>query len=235
MNKKIRLIFLGLSLLLLIGVGKFVTEDFNFLLNDFWFTSGFLLLILLSLIDQPHFSKDSNVFVNAVTAGVSLLLVSNDNRNWIFWVFFGVVIYLAISSYILMWLRNQPLLNENKMIQFVSRLNREIGKPQTIFSAFFLWGAINKFGVNSSGFNALLLYWVIFMILNLPSIATIINKLCGYALNPSEKYSEIGSRSNLISVLLILQDFTTCCTMRMNFLPIDFDLRRLNRKTYSSK
>lgn len=177
MNKKIRLIFLGLSLLLLVGVGRYVTENFNFLLNDFWFTSGFLLLILLSLIDQPHFSKDSNVFINAVTAGVSLLLVNEESRNWIFWIFFGLTLYLAITSYILMWLRNQPLPSENKWVQFFSRINREIGKPQTIFSAFFLWGAINKFGVNSNGFNALLLYWVIFMILNLPSIASIINRL----------------------------------------------------------
>ena len=177
MNKKIRLIFLGLSLLLLVGVGRYVTENFDFLLNDFWFTSGFLLLILLSLIDQPHFSKDSNVFINAVTAGVSLLLVNEESRNWIFWIFFGLTLYLAISSYILMWLRNKPLPSENKWVQFFSRINREIGKPQTIFSAFFLWGAINKFGVNSSGFNALLLYWVIFMILNLPSIASIINRL----------------------------------------------------------
>jgi uncharacterized protein len=177
MNKRARLIFLGLSLILLIGVGKLVTTNFNFLLNDFWFTSGFLLLILLSLIDQPHFSKDSNVFINAITAGVSLLLVENENRNWIFWFFLSIILYLAISSYILMWRRNKSLSNETRFVQFFSRINREIGKPQTLFSVFFLWGAINQFGVSSRGFNALLLYWVIFMILNLPSIAIIINKI----------------------------------------------------------
>ena len=177
MNKRVRLIFLGLSLLLLIAVGRFVTGSFGFLLNDFWFTSGFLLLILLSLIDQPHFSKDSNVFINAVTAGVSLLLVEEHNRNWIFWLFLFITFYLAISSYILMWVRNKPLNNENTWTQFFSRINREIGKPQTLFSAFFLWGAINQFGVNSSGFNALLLYWIVFTILNLPAIASIVNKL----------------------------------------------------------
>lgn len=177
MNKRTRLIFLGLSLIILIGVGRFVTKDFQFLLNDFWFTSGFLLLILLSLIDQPHFSKDSNVFVNAVTAGVSLLLVPETNRNWIFYLFLGVTFFLAISSYVLMWLRSKPLPNENKFIQFISRICREIGKPQTLFSAFFLWGAINKFGVSSDGFNALLLYWAIFMILSITSIASIISGL----------------------------------------------------------
>jgi len=177
MNKQTRLIFLGLSLITLVGVGRLVTENFDFLLKDFWFTSGFLLLILLSLIDQPHFSKDSNVFINAVTAGISLLLVESVNRNWVFTLFLSISLYLAVCSYVLMWVRNKPLTNENKWVQFFSRINRELGKPQTLFSAFFLWGAINKFGVSSNGFNALLLYWVIFMILNLPSIASVINSI----------------------------------------------------------
>lgn len=177
MEKRARLIFLGLSLVILIAVGYFVSHSFSFLLNDFWFTSGFLLLILLSLIDQPHFPKDSNVFVNAVTAGISLLLIQAEFRNWVFWLFFGITLYLAISSYILMWLRSKSLTDEKIFIQFFSRLNREIGKPQTLFSAFFLWGAINRFGIYSKGFNALLLYWVIFIILNIHSIALIINGL----------------------------------------------------------
>lgn len=177
MNKRTRLIFLGLSLIVLVSVGRYVTNDFNFLLNDFWFTSGFLLLILLSLIDQPHFSKDSNVFINAVTAGISLLLVAHQFRNWIFYVFLGITLYLTIISYVLMWIRNKDLANEHKLIQFISKINREIGKPQTLFSAFFLWGALNKFGANSYGFNTLLLYWVIFMLLNLPSLAKTINSL----------------------------------------------------------
>ncbi len=177
MNRRTRLIFLALSLSLLIVVGRYVSGNFNFLLKEFWFTSGFLLLILLSLIDQPHFSKNSSIFINAVTAGISLLLVNEENRNWIFWLFLGVTFYLAISSYIILLLRNKPLNQENKWLQFFSRINREIGKPQTLFSAFFLWGAINKFGVNSNQFNALLLYWVLFMIFNLPSVSKILNGL----------------------------------------------------------
>ncbi|MDR3112711.1 MAG: ATP-binding protein [Elusimicrobiota bacterium] len=177
MNRKARLIFLGLSLIFLIGVGYYVSKNFDFLLNDFWFTSGFLLLILLSLIDQPFFSKDSNVFVNAITAGISLLLVNPEYRSCLFWIFGGITLYLAISSYVLMWIRSKSLPNENKLTQFISKINREIGKPQTLFSAFFLWGAINKFGVNSYAFNALMLYWAIFMILRIDAIAMIISSL----------------------------------------------------------
>ncbi len=177
MTKIYRLLLLGLSFLLLVGLGFYVRQDFSFLLNDFWFTSGLLLLILLSLIDQPHFSKDTNVFVNAVTAAVSLLLVQADNRDFLFWTFLTFIIYLTFSSYTLMWLRTNPLNEENKGVQLFSRLNRQIGRPEAIFSAFFLWGGIRQFGLASNEFNLLLWFWIIFMILNIPALAKTIEGL----------------------------------------------------------
>lgn len=176
-TKTYRLALLGLSFLTLIGLGYYVRHDFSFLLNDFWFTSGLLLLILLSLIDQPHFSKDTNVFVNAVTADVSLLLIPTTNRNIIFWSFFSFIIYLTVSSYVLMWVRQNPLNEENKTVQLFSRLNRQLGRPEAIFSAFFLWGGIAQFGLASNEFNLLLWFWIIFMILNIPALAKIIEGL----------------------------------------------------------
>jgi hypothetical protein len=158
MTKIYRLLLLGLSFILLVGLGFYIRQDFTFLLNDFWFTSGLLLLILLSLIDQPHFSKDTNVFVNAVTAAVSLLLVQADNRDFLFWTFLIFIIYLTVSSYTLMWLRTNPLNEENKAVQLLSRLNRQIGRPEAIFSAFFLWGGIRQFGLASNEFNLIFLH-----------------------------------------------------------------------------
>jgi uncharacterized protein len=178
MSKKYRLIFLGLSLLVLLSVGYYTTRNLSFLLNDFWFTSGFLLLILLSLIDQPHFSKDANIFVNAVAAGISLLLIESNGRDITFWIFLGVTVYLAVSSYILLWLRKDALADEPVSIQMFSRMNRIIGRPEALFSSFFIWGAIKQFGVSSNQFNALLLYWVIFMILNTPALAKVIENIC---------------------------------------------------------
>ena len=177
MTKTYRLLLLGLSSLLLVGLGLYIRKDFSFLLNDFWFTSGLLLLILLSLIDQPHFSKDTNVFVNAVTAAVSLLLVPAINRDILFWTFFSFIVYLTSSSYVLMWLRQNPLNEENKVVQFFSRLNRQVGRPEAIFSAFFLWGGIRQFGLASDEFNLLLWFWIIFMILNIPVLAKTIEGL----------------------------------------------------------
>ncbi len=173
MTKSYRLTLIAFSTSILLVVGFILTHSFDFILNDFWFTSGLLLLILLSLIDQPHFSKDSNIFVNAVTAAISLLLVKGNDRDLIFWVFFSATIYLLLSSYILLWVRHRQLIEENKLIRITSRLNREIGKPDALFSAFFLWGAFKQFGGGTIEFNALLLFWVVFIILNIPSLSLV--------------------------------------------------------------
>jgi len=187
MSKIYRLSLLGLSFIILLILGYNLTGDFSFILNHFWFTSGLLLLILLSLIDQPHFSKDTNVFVNSITAGISLLIVDKENRDFIFWIFLNVICYLTISSYVLLWLRQKSLAQENKFIKLITRLNREIGKPEALFSSFFIWGAFKQFGTGNNQFNGLLLFWAIFIIFNIPSFANAIEDLFKIAKDKSNK------------------------------------------------
>ena len=191
-----RLIFLLVSLLVLIVIGWNVTGGFEFLLNQFWFAAGFFLLLLLSLIDQPYFSKDANVFVNATTAWVSLLLVANANRDGIWWGFFGWASYLIISSYILMWIRRKELREETQLVQAVSRVNRQIGRPEAIFSAFFIWGCVHQFGSSSSKLSPLFLFWAIFMILNLPALAMALDNL--FSLKKKDQIHQVG---NLVSII----------------------------------
>jgi len=174
MSKKYRFILFLISIIILVVISTIIVGDISKLLTQFWFSAGILLLILLSLIDQPHFSKDANIFVNAVTASISLLLVGQNAQDWIFWVFVSFSGYLVVSSYALFWLRNNPLNEEKKVVQLVSRLNRILGKPETIFSAFFLWGAIKQFGLNSNEIIPLFWYWLVFMLLNVPQVATTI-------------------------------------------------------------
>lgn len=177
MSKKYRLILLLISLSVLLIVGWSFNKDFSFVLGEFWFTSGLLLLVLLSLIDQPHFSTDSNTFVNSVTGFLSLLLVPTEYRNCVFSFFVIWMCYLAISSFILLWYRKNALGHEPKAIQFFSRFNRELGKPGVIFSVFFFWGILLKYGLDSREFNALFCFWLAFYILNIPSLAKTIENL----------------------------------------------------------
>lgn len=177
MSKTYRCVLYLLSIIILLGISYIIEGNLLTVISQFWFSSGILLLILLSLIDQPFFSKDANVFVNAVTASVSLLLVPVKDHTWIFKTFLGFVIYLLLSSYILLWIRKNPLNEEKKVVQFLSRINRIIGSPEVLFSAFFLWGAINQFGLFSNEIIPLFWFWLIFLLLNVPSLAKIISKL----------------------------------------------------------
>lgn len=177
MEKKHRLVLFLIELVALFVVAQICTGNCIVALSDLWFSSGLLMLILLSLIDQPFFSKDANIFVNGVTSFLALLLVTPNNRDYIFWIFFGIVIYLLVSSYVLMWLRKNPLNEEKKVIQFLSRFNRFIGKPQVLFSAFFLWSAVLQFGISNKDFIPIFWYWLIVVLLDTTSFAKFIAEL----------------------------------------------------------
>ena len=199
MTQRSRLIFLGLSLGLLVAIGAVTTGSLDFILVDFWFTSGLFLLVLLALVDQPHFSKDANIFANGVTAWVSLLLVPADVRAGVWWVFLAWATYLIVSSYVVMLIRRQELADEPEAVQIVSRLNRQVGRPEAIFSALFLWGVFIQFGAASPEATGLFLYWAAFMILNVPAIARVLDR----ALRPRERRSDAdGSIHAIISPLV---------------------------------
>ena len=161
------------SLAIIVIIGWWSTGTLQFIVSQFWFISGALLLILLSLVDQPHFSKDANVFSNGIAAWVSLFAVVGEQRTSLWWIFFAWATYLIVSSFTLMIMRSRELVSETKTIQFFSRLNRVIGRPESIFSAFLLWGMFLQFEYprDTGTINALLLFWAVFMILNVPAIA----------------------------------------------------------------
>lgn len=172
MKQRHRAVFFLFALGLLLVVGRVATGSFAFFVGDFWFTSGLLLLILLAIVDQPHFSKDANVFVNGVTGLVALLAVPSIRRDWIWWLFLWWTWGLVFVSYLLILNRSAELRTERAWIQAASRVVRSIGRPQTLFSAFFLWGVFTQFTPEALAYRALLLFWSVFMILNLPGVAT---------------------------------------------------------------
>ena len=197
MTRKGRLVFLGLSLIVLILIGYFSTGGFAFLLQQFWFTAGLFLLVLLSLVDQPHFSKDANIFQNGVSAWISLLLVPAESRSIVWWAFLGWSTYLITSSYLLMWIRSRELSNENPSIQLLSRVNRQIGRPEALFSALFLWGCFLQFRPPAKGLNALLLFWAVFMIVNLQVVSQAIEDFLTARTKPAARL--VGVIHRLVS------------------------------------
>lgn len=172
-----RLVFLGLSLATLLVVARLTTGSYEFVTDQFWFTAGLLMLILLSVIDQPHFSRDANVFINGLAGLISLLAVEAASREFLWRFFLGWSAYLVSSSYVLMWLRSGELAEEPWLVGLVARVNREIGKPEALFSAFFLWGVYTQLGPESAAFRPLFIFWAVFILLNLPAVARAIGHL----------------------------------------------------------
>ena len=195
MSRTYRLALMVLSIAALLIVGYAINGSLCFLLDSFWFTAGLLLLITLSLVDQPHFSKDANVFINSITAGLSLLLVQPIERDLLFWTFLAVIAYLLISSYILMLIRGKTLSAEPLAVQILSRINRQVGKPEVLFSALFIWGAVRQFTMSAPEFNALFVFWIVFMVFNIPAVANVIEGL--FDKGTFEKYE--GAIGTIIS------------------------------------
>jgi len=189
MKLRTRLIFLLLFTPTLLIIGRLISGDFKFVVNDFWFAAGLLLLILISLIDQPFFSTDGNIFLNG-TSALSLILVQTTSRD--FWWYFFLIwcIWLMTSSFVAMALNSLNHGKPNLTISLVSKINREIGRPEAIFSAYFIWGAVRQFGLDSPKIEPLLAFWIFFMIVNIPSIAkhidTTIDKLFDKSKAPNE-------------------------------------------------
>jgi uncharacterized protein len=177
MTRKFRLSFLAVSLVVLVIVGRITTGGFDFFLNQFWFTSGLFLLVLLSLVDQPFFSKDSNIFANGLTAWMSLLLIKKPDRSGMWILFFTWATYLIVSSYVFMFIRSRRLSQEVKVVAALSRFNRIIGSPEALFSALFIWGAARQFGIESRQFDSLMLYWTVFTVLNVPAMSNFLVEL----------------------------------------------------------
>ncbi len=199
MSQRFRLLFGLISLIILILIGRFIKGDFSFIYEEVWFSSGLLLTILLSLIDQPHFSKDSNIFTNAVTALVALFLVKK--HDYIFWILIFIVIYLMISSYFLMWKRTKSLNDEERSVQFISRINRIIGQPLVLFSAIFLWNAINAFSSDSPKFGMLFIFWMAFIVIGASQLSSVFDGIFNNKIEENEIGEIFGIQSK--NVLLV--------------------------------
>lgn len=207
MTRKQRLAFLTVSLLTLLAAGRLTLGSFDFVFRDFWFSAGLLLLILLSVVDQPHFSKDSNVFLNGIAGLIALLSVTPRARDSLWVLFFVWSWYLVVTSYAAMLKRSSRLEFESRTLQLVSRINRSIGRPEALFSAFFLWGIFTQFGQNSRPFAALMWFWAIFIILDLRTVSAHLGKWLDQL--GAEPPSPIGRISGFVSPRIAEAELTS--------------------------
>jgi DNA helicase HerA-like ATPase len=104
-----------------------------------------------------------------------------------------------------MWIRNASLKKEPKLVIFLSKINREFGKPTVLFSIFFIWGVIEKFGLETKNANALFFFWSIFILLSIPSIAQLIESLFTKIKNEEQDEAHLISITNPLAAFIQLE------------------------------
>ncbi|MCT8335777.1 DUF87 domain-containing protein [Leptospira sp. 85282-16] len=134
-------------------------------------------MALLTLVDQPHFSKQANVFVNAVTGILALMTVPYDDRENLWLLLLFLTIYLLISSYILIVLYDPAFSVDNKTTKFLNKLNQHLGRPNFLFSLYFFYGLLYSFGYKSDKFAIFASHWLIFNILLIPTLSKRLNEI----------------------------------------------------------
>ncbi len=175
MRIRARVASLLLFIVLLLVVGRIATSSFDFVLNAFWFNAGLLALLLTTLIDQPFYSTDSDIFLNAIAGAVSLLGIPVGEREPTWWAFLLLSVYLIVSSLVLIYRRSGGELGMGaRQVQMV---NAKIGRPRPLFSLFFLWGVLKAFGVTGPASNVLVLYWGLFVAFDLIGLGGALDRL----------------------------------------------------------
>lgn len=162
-----------LALVVMSLFGLFIYQDFTFIF-EYWFVSGFVMLILLSFIDQPNFSRDSDILINSFTAFLSLLAVQNGRCSISWWFLIGICLLLSIISFALLIARAKDSSYSNKSLNLFSKVLRIVARPESLFSLLFMWGAITSFGIDSIPFWVLFFVWLVIIFLDLPWVSKFI-------------------------------------------------------------
>jgi hypothetical protein len=110
---------------------------------------------------------------------MSLLLISKSERTATWVIFLSLSSFLVVASYVLMWLRHIERIKDRRIVVLFSRVLTRVGRPEVIFSTFFVWGVVRRFGMDSSEANAFFLFWAFFIVINTPALARAISAFLG--------------------------------------------------------
>jgi len=121
-----------------------------------WFFSGILLVILGKYVSEPYFSSPSDTFTNSLSLLIFLLGLAEGKelKGYVF--LLAVAGVLFVLSLLHMLLKDKC----EKFRKISFSLLRVIGKSEVIFSAVYILAAFSYFEANYSMLIASLLLWV---------------------------------------------------------------------------
>ncbi len=163
-TKNTRLIFFVFVLLALVAIHRWLTgnwypADSN---TSFVFQNLILMVVLGSLIVEPHFTKPSDALVNSLAVLITLASV-RDRTSYILWdanFYYALMVFIfSLISIILGQKEESEASLRNKVARFFYTFAVFFGKSNLIFSITFLLSVFSFFDTQQKDFIVLICFW----------------------------------------------------------------------------
>lgn len=161
-----RIISSLLYAIIIIGIGRYLNGDFNFLVdssNKFYviFVASALMLIMGEYLTEPYYTKPVDVIVKSATILLVLGSIPLSKQGvFIFYdTFFYINIFLLFSSIILVFLGDFK--DNTRIKKFFVNLLTKFASPSIIFSILYLLSLFSFFDSHTNHFIILFGVWLI--------------------------------------------------------------------------
>lgn len=159
-----RIIISIFYLCLIVSLGYYLSNDFDFLTNNsnplyILFIASALMLILGSYVTEPFFTKPVDVIVKTSAILLFLIGIPNKSELFLYPYFFYLNLILLVTSILIIFTQN--LQKFEKVQKFIYEIITKISKPRIIFSILYLLGLVSYFKDNDKKFVVLFGLWLI--------------------------------------------------------------------------
>lgn len=165
LNIRERIVSSLLYALIIIGIGRYLSGNFEFLVdssNKFYilFVASALMLIMGDYLTEPYYTKPVDVIVKSFTILLVLGSVPTEQQTkFIYYdTFFYINVFLLFSAITLVYLGNY---GDTRIKKFFLKFLIKFASPTIIFSLLYLMSLFSFFDSNTNEFVILFGTWLV--------------------------------------------------------------------------
>jgi energy-coupling factor transporter ATP-binding protein EcfA2 len=158
MNIRHRLILLGLQISILLAATFFAVDVF--VVNEIWFFSGLLAVIVTSNLLEPFYPKSFDILGNSIIAGFLAFISIKELPSSIWWVLISFFILLILLSTTQLLVHHNNIKNDSEKKYGVFAFLK-LGKGVNLYSLIFIVSILLEFSIEKSAFWILGFSWLV--------------------------------------------------------------------------
>jgi len=184
MSKAIRFSIFFALLIVLFGIGYLFNSTIipSPDIENTWFYSGILMLLISTFFIEPYYSAPMNVTINSISLLLSLLslktLFTAKFDSWIWWSLFGYLALLFIASLFAIILRDTETSDDsflNKSSKYLKKISVTLGSGRIVYSVLFIVFLLLYYSIQTYKTLLIMLFWAFIIIIE-PYKLTIFRK-----------------------------------------------------------